>query len=143
MKRYRFRLDPALRVRRTQEDLARAALLAATTAAVLQEREVERQTAAYTAALTAHGIRPCADFLFEQAHRAALGASVLRQRELLAAARADVDAARAAWSDAAARVGALERLDERARAEHRLQSDREDQLTSDELVTARHGRQQS
>ena len=40
--------------------------------------------------------------------------------------------------DAATRVGALERLDERQRAEHAARALREDELIVDDLVVSRH-----
>ena len=53
-------------------------------------------------------------------------------------AQHEVEAARAVWTAAAARVGALERLDERQRAEHTARALREDELIVDDLVVSRH-----
>jgi flagellar FliJ protein len=140
MKRYRFRLEPVLRVRRTQEDVARAQLLAAQAAVAAQEQLLAARSDAYAAALTPGGAQPCAEFLAAQAHRSALGAAVLEQRRRLLEAGEDAQHARLAWSAAAVRVGALERLDERARREHAAAVLKEDELAVDELVVSRHGR---
>ena len=141
MKRYRFRLEPVLRVRRNEEDAARGALLAATATVAAQERLLEERTAAYARALAPTGSSSVPDFQRSQQRREALGAAVVDQRRRLEQAVQDRETARLAWSEAAARVGALERLDERARAEHRLAEQREDDLVTDELVVARHGRE--
>jgi flagellar FliJ protein len=140
VKRYRFRLEPVLRVRRMQEEAARAVLLAATAAAADQEQQLAARSEAYEKACLASEVRSCADFLYEQSRRSAFAAAVLEQRDRVRAAQEDVVRARSAWSDTASRVGALERLDDRQRDEHRMQTQKEDDLNTDELVVARFGR---
>lgn len=140
MKRYHFRLEQVLRVRRMQEEAARGQLLAATAAVAAQEQQLVERTAAYEASLSATEIQPCADFLYEQSRRSAFAAAVLAQRGSVREAHDDVARARAVWSESASRVGALERLDERQRTEHRAQAQKEDELNTDELVVSRHGR---
>lgn len=140
MKRYRFRLEPVLRVRRIQEEAARAELVAATAAAAAQDRQLTARTEAYENSCTASAGRSRAEFLFERSTRSAYAAALLEQRERVRTAQDDVVRARSAWSDTASRVGALERLDERQRDEHRVQTQKEDDLNTDELVVARHGR---
>ena len=139
MKRYRFRLEAVLRVRRNEQDLARGAVLAARAGAASAAAALDERDRAYAAALTAPGSRSAADFLYEQAHRSALANAVLDQRRRLAQAEQVVTTASAAWTAAAARVGALERLDERSRAEHTARTSREDELTVDDLVVSRRG----
>lgn len=139
MKRYRFRLEPVLRVRRNEQDLARSAVLAARADVASETAALDERDRAYAAALAAHGTRSTADFTYEQAHRSALANAVLDQRRRLAQAERDVEVASAAWTAAAARVGALERLDERSRAEHTARALREDELTVDDLVVSRRG----
>lgn len=139
MKRYRFRLEPVLRVRRNEQDVARSVVLAARAAVASETVALDERDRAYAAALTAHGTRSAADFRYEQAHRSALANAVLDQRRRLAQAEQGVEAAGAAWTAAAARVGALERLDERSRAEHTARALREDELTVDDLVVSRRG----
>lgn len=140
MKRYAFRLETVLRVRRTEEEAARGQLVAATRAVAVQERLLADRDRAYENSLEASGTRRTADFLFEQFSRSAHAAAVLEQRRRVTEAYDDAARARAVWSGAAARVGALERLDERQRSEHQVQVLKEDELTTDELVVSRHGR---
>lgn len=137
MRRYRFRLASVLRVRRSEQDVAQAGLLAATAAVRSEQEALARRDAAYAAALTAHAPRRAADFVYEQAHRAALGTAVLAQRTRLAETEQALEAARRTWTVAATRVGALERLDERQRADHHAQALREDDLIVDDLVVSR------
>ena len=138
MKRYTFRLAPVLRVRRNEQDVARAGVLAAVLRADAEAAALADRDRAYAAGTSAHVCRTAADFVFEQAHRAALGAAVLEQRRRLRDAEQEVEAARAVWTAAAARVGALERLDERSRAEHSAHTLREDELIVDDLVVSRY-----
>jgi flagellar FliJ protein len=140
MKRYRFRLEPVLQVRRRQEEAARGQLAAATAAVRMQERLLAERTDIYDNSVTASETRPCADFLFDQSRRSALAAAVLEQRIRVHEAQEQVARARAAWRETASRVSALERLDERQRSEHQAQTQKEDELTADELVVSRHGR---
>ena len=138
MKRYAFRLQRVLEVRRTEQDVARAGVLAATVRAGAEATALTDRDHAYAERLSAQGPTGAAEFLYEQAHRAALGQAVLEQRRRLLEAQHEVEAARAVWTAAAARVGALERLDERQRAEHSARALREDELIVDDLVVSRH-----
>lgn len=140
MKQYRFRLEPVLRVRRTQEEAARAQLAAATVAVTASEQQLTERTDAYDSSVIAPGTQDRADFLYEQSRRSALAAAVLAQRARLREAQEQAARARGVWTQTAARVSALERLDERQRSEHRAQSQKEDEVTTDELVVSRHGR---
>lgn len=140
MRRYRFRLQPVLGVRRTEQDQARGGVMSAHTAMNAQERVLAGCVEAYSAALTAQGPRSAADFLVETAHRTALADAVLQQRRRLSQAQLAVEQARDVLTAAAARVGALERLDERQRAEHTAHALREEDLIVDDLVVARFGR---
>ena len=140
MKRYRFRLEPVLRVRRTEEEAARGQLVAANAAVARQEQLLVERERAYEITLKSSGILPTADFLFEQSSRSAHAAAVLEQRQRVREAPDDAARARGVWSGAAARDGALERLDERQRDEHRAAARKEDELTTDELVVSRYAR---
>ena len=138
MRRYVFRLQKVLEVRRTEQDRAQAAVLAASARAGVETRALADRDRAYAERLCAQGPTGAAEFLYEQAHRAALGQAVREQRRRLLDAEQEVEAARAVWAAAAARVGALERLDERSRAEHPARALREDELIVDDLVVSRH-----
>lgn len=139
MRRYRFRLEPVLRVRRSEEERARAEVLAAQREAAAQADVLRACDAAYAQSRDDRGPRPAADFRLQQAHRSALASAVLEQRRRVATADDAVARARESLAAAAQRVGALERLDERQRAEHAARALREEELTVDDLVVARSG----
>ncbi|HEX5265402.1 MAG TPA: flagellar FliJ family protein [Acidimicrobiales bacterium] len=124
MKRYRFRLETVLRVRRLEEDAARAGLLAANQA-VAQACAVRDRALAHYRGLPAElGPSSTAD-LRRNRQRAELAAAVLRARQgALDEAAREVVRAREQWMEAASRVKVLERLDQRRREEHRLEAER-------------------
>jgi flagellar protein FliJ len=138
VKRYAFRLQRVLEVRRNEQDVARAEVLAASVRARVEAEALAARDRAYAERLSPQGPTGAAEFLYEQAHRAALGHAVLEQRRRLVDAEQELEAARAVWTSAAARVGALERLDERSRAEHTARALREDELIVDDLVVSRY-----
>jgi flagellar FliJ protein len=141
MRRYRFRLEPVLRVRRIEEDRARGAYAAAQRAEDDQARRSQAAAVAYEHAVaTPPAASDANGFLRQMQHRAAMAEQVVAERNRLAAARVAVEQARLVWADAKAKVGALERLDERKRAEHAAEAVKADDAATDELVTARHGR---
>ena len=137
MRGYSFRLEPVLRVRRQEEDAARGAVLAATVLTRAEAEALAERDQAYADGTAAQEIRSAADFVFVQEHRAALGRAVLEQRRRLQQAEHGLEQARTGWTAAAARVGALERLDERSRAEHTARALKEEEMTVDDLVVAR------
>jgi flagellar FliJ protein len=137
VRRYRFRLEPVLRVRRQEEDAARAAVRAATARAGTEMESLAERDRAYAAGTAAHDTRSAADFVFVQQHRVALGRAVLEQRHRLHEAQLRLEQARTDWTAAAARVGALERLDERSRAEHTARARKEEEMVVDDLVVSR------
>lgn len=137
MKKYTFSLSKVLRVRRIQEEQAAAQLAAArATAAAATERELGAAHA-LASRCARGGLQPAASFL-------AWTESVMLAGEALSDARAEVQAAdevletrRDEWSSAAARVSALENLDERGRDAHKLESRREETKITDDIVTVR------
>lgn len=137
MKRYQFRLQSVLRARRAQEDLARQSLALANRrlrdAQVLLAQEQTR----YRSVEVRRGVVDVPAARAEQSWQHLAAASVAhaaRCLEDLAVAAADHQAA---WREAARRVAALERLDDRRRAEHVLAAARADGVEVDDLVTAR------
>ena len=137
MKRYRFRLAQVLRVRRIQEDQARAGVAAA-------QAEVRRREAALADALDryravggAGGALQTAAWSVERARADASARSVVSAGVAVRVAKAAVTHAVAVWQDAAAAVQALERLDDRRRAEHALEALREDDKAVDDQVLSR------
>ena len=141
MKRYAFRLQPVLRLRRSEEDRARAALLAAVARLGAEKDELAVRRDACLSRPQLPSGASTAQFLQEQAVRAALARSVGEQERRLRAVDEQREVARLEWSRTAERVGALERLEERQRAEHRDEELREDDRTTDELVVSRYGRE--
>ena len=140
MKRFRFRLDQVLHVRRVQEDRARFDLLSANRDAQLAALRVDDRLADYAGRQMPSGPRPYAEFeravFLLESGAAAVGAARAQHRDALTV----VDARREDWTAARRRVAALERLEERRRAEHAIEVQRaEDQLV-DDLVVARHAR---
>jgi flagellar FliJ protein len=141
VKKFRFRLESVLRVRRIQEDLARAELLNANAAARTAEGVVDARVARYhemDRPLGAHTEPQFAREWFQlDAAAGAVDAACERHVEALAV----VAERRAAWSAASMRVAALERLEARQRAEHALEMQRDDDRLVDDLVVSRFARE--
>ncbi len=140
MKRFRFRLEQVLRVRRLQEDLARASLMHANRQARAAAELVNARIADYAAASRPDGAQTYEAFnriQFELDHAAG---AITVAREEYREALAVVDHHRADWSAARQRVAALERLEERRRDEHAVEARRAEDRLVDDLVVARHAR---
>ena len=137
MKRFRFRLEHVLRVRNVQEDMARAELLGANRAAHDAAARVEARLADYTTRTIPRGAHS-----YEAFERAlfladtAAGAVKVARNDYLDALDV-VHARRADWHDARRRVSALERLEDRRRAEHELEMRRAEDRLVDDMVVAR------
>lgn len=137
MKKYTFSLSKVLRVRRIQEEQAAAQLAAArATAAAATEKELGAAHA-LASRCARGGLQPAASFL-------AWTETVMLAGEALSDARVEVQAAdeeletrRDEWSSAAARVSALENLDERGREAHHLEGRREETKIADDIVVTR------
>jgi len=140
VKRYRFRLESVLRVRRLQEDVARAALAEATTA-VAAAGAAQARAAEWLDGLRAEPAPDSAP-AWEAARVVQLAAAeeLAARGDELDGARAEQRSRRAVLAEARTRVRALERLDERRRAEHEREVARQDERAADDLVTSRHGR---
>lgn len=124
MKRYRFRLETVLRVRRVEENAARTGLVDANRALAQACAGRDRALAHYRGLPVQLGPSTTED-LRRNRQRAELAAAVLatRQATLDDAAR-EVVRAREQWMEAVSRMKVLERLDERRREEHRLEAER-------------------
>ena len=140
MRRYRFRLDAVLRVRRLQEDVARGALAEATATVGRAEGAVARADAWLDGLRAKAG--PPGPLAWEAQRRVQLAAAdeLTSRVTELGAARTEQRARQAALADARMRVRALERLDERRRAEHAREVARQDERVVDDLVTSRYHR---
>jgi flagellar FliJ protein len=138
MKGFRFRLATVLRVRRLQEDMAKAALMTSHRDAHNAAARVDDSLAAYETAERPDGAQSFAAFersrfRFEQA-AGAVGAA----RVAHLAALAMVEERREEWNDAHVRVAVLERLEERRRDEHAETVRRGEERLIEDLVTSRH-----
>ena len=137
MKRYSFRMEQVLRVRRLQEDAARAGVAVARTAertaatAVAASHDHYRQLAAQTSTA------PASAFL-GQRDRVAFRATGVRMAEshLSTAVEATAQAVDD-WRGTHQRVEALERLDDRRREEYGVELRRFEDATVDEIVVSR------
>ncbi|MEW6476505.1 MAG: flagellar FliJ family protein [Actinomycetota bacterium] len=139
MKKYTFSLAKVLRVRRIEEEQAAARLAAARSAAAAAAAKEVGATHALASRCARGGLQPAASFL-------AWSETTMLAGEALSDARADVkvadeelEARRGEWSSAAARVSALENLDERGREAHAVERRREETKTADDIITVRSG----
>ncbi len=138
MKRYRFGLGSVLRFRRLQEEEARAAMADAQVEAEKATAELEQRLEAIGASRPGPGRRMAAAFQDERdqldRHMHALRAA----RSAEANALASLLSARSEWEDAATRVRALERLDERQHERWTFETTRAAQVATDELAAIHH-----
>jgi flagellar export protein FliJ len=131
-----FRLASVLRVRRIQEEVARAEVLQANREVGVAWTDVERRNAYLESRRGALESGTSAAFI------GAVTAGIARASDLSAARAAHQLAAAAAadradgWSQAAARVKALETLEERHRAEVRAADEAAAQRASDDRSSA-------
>jgi flagellar export protein FliJ len=142
VKRFRFRLEQVLRVRRLQEDQSKNALLAANRDAHAAAVHVEERLAEYSTRSFPTGTRSYEEFeralfLLDSA-AGAVDVARIAHREALEV----VAARRDEWTATHRRVAALERLEERRRDEHAIESRRAEDRLVDDLVVARHAARQ-
>lgn len=137
MKRYRFRLDTVLRVRQVEEDRARGELALANRALADADALLEDRIDHYGAVPHPDAPLPMAAFLASRDRQEWAARAVVTAGTARLVADAQVAVRRDEWSAAATRVAALERLDERRREEHRLESQRQEGLEVDDIVVAR------
>jgi flagellar FliJ protein len=137
VRRYRFRLESVLRVRRLQEDVARGALTQATAAVTAAETRLA-DARAWLRALAAEPMPPD-PVAWEARRQIQLGAADAIHARVIDVNEAVTErhSRRVALSEARTRVRALERLDERRRSEHALDNQRAEERTVDDLVTSR------
>ncbi len=139
MKQPAFRLEPVLRLRRTEE---RAASLAA--AAAARDAAAAAERAAQDAeALTTRSVPRAASgaaFVAAMVASATAAADVSEARAIARARSEQAEAVRARWTAAAQRTKGLERLRERHLDALRAAAETAEAGTVDDLVTGRHGR---
>lgn len=137
MKRYTFRMEKVLRVRRLQEDAARAGVVGARASEQQAEAALSVSHDHYRSLSPAAGATPAASFLGlrDQASYRATAVRVAEgRRDDAAAATAQ---AITVWQGSHRRVEALERLDERRRDDYAIEVRRAEDATVDEIVVAR------
>jgi flagellar export protein FliJ len=140
VKRFRFRLEQVLHVRRVQEDQAKAALLIANRAArdaamLVDERLTEYRTRSFPPGVQSYAEFERNLFLLDSA-AGAVGVARAAHHDSLAV----VNDRRDAFTATHRRVMALERLETRRREEHELEMRRAEDRLVDDLVVARHAR---
>jgi flagellar export protein FliJ len=144
VKAYKFRLTPVLHVRRIQEEQARAALARARIDAARAAEETTKRRGLLGMARKA-GLPSGSSSSWRAEHdrqerltEAVLAsrAAELRASELVATRLED-------WNHAAREVAAIERLDEKARAQYLAEMNALDQRDTDEQASARHARAQA
>jgi len=140
VKRYKFSLGSVLRVRKVEEDQAIVAFAAAERARAAAAEDVVRRESAHRAALGTDSHATATAFMAQRERLERSALAVRESNDSLKAAEAATIARRAAVAAASAAVNALEHLDERRRAEHALELQREETIEIDDLVTGRHPR---
>lgn len=138
MKRYAFRLDAVLRLRRAEQEQARASLAAANTElrSLLVQRDQEARR--YADLVAGPGALDVAGLAAERSAAELAAASLRACEDRVAEAATRAAIAQVAWLEAHRRVLALERLEQRRRAEHEAAVLREEVALVDDLVNARY-----
>jgi len=137
MKRYRFPLEAVLRARRAQEDVARQNLVGANHRVRQAQENLSRQQARYLAVADPVGVVDAVTAVQDHAGRQVLAGVVDEAKRGYEDRSVEAAVLQAAWREAAQRVAALERLDERRRADHSLLALRAELVEVDDLVTSR------
>ena len=139
MKQAKFRLQPVLELRRTEEKAAaQAAAQAAAAAADADRRATERETALATAALPTSVSAQV--FLATRSLLATAAADASAARALATASAEQAEAVRAEWTAAAQRTKGMEKLRERHLDALQHAEDAAEERAVDDLVTGRAGR---
>jgi flagellar export protein FliJ len=136
MKRYHFSLEAVLRVRRAQEEAAAFALAHAN-----QRRQRALEALAVAVArcddlVLDRGRQDHDTFRRERDVTERRAAAVVGARAVVDTVSEEAEARHADWSEAAKLVAAVERLDERRRAEWRAEEQRADAAAIDESAIA-------
>jgi flagellar FliJ protein len=132
-----FRLEPVLKLRRTEERAAALASAQAAREATEAAERVERDAAALTRrALPGHPTG--AAFIAAMVASAAAAADVSAARSVAVARAEQAELVRARWTAAAQRTKGLERLRERHVAALQAAADAAEERVVDDLVTRQH-----
>jgi flagellar export protein FliJ len=139
VKRYVFSLHRVLRVRATQETVARQALRTAAEHAANADDDYDMKMRNYEANVaSAASLRGTVLNMLAMRGVATMRAQAVvaseRQRD---AAHEERDAAHEKWAQAKQKLGALESLDERQRLQHRAEQEAAEQAEADDIVNGR------
>jgi len=142
MSRRTSRLSTLLRVRRIQEEISRGRLAAETAAERETHRTLEQAHLRYAAPADDDSVatQKTVGFVAHRVRRDALAVAVRAAVAGVDAAAQVTVLAKHDWSEAAIRMAALERLDDRAREAARTQRLAAEQRTSEESSAARQRR---
>lgn len=140
MKAYRFRLEVLLRIRRAEEELAREALVLANRRLMAALARRDEHADRYRSLTPELGPVSREDFFAERLTAELAAATLRAAQEELSTAGGEVAMAQATWTQARRAVRVLERLDERRRAEHSAEEQRQEAIEIDDIVTAGRGR---
>jgi flagellar export protein FliJ len=137
MKRYAFRLQTVLRVRKIQEDQAKTALLLANRALAEADAERLRRWEKYESITVSNELCTATEFeagrfRWDMAAQSAILSDHMREERAL-----EVVDARDAWREASQKVQVLERLDDRRREEWQHDVNHEELVEVDDIVTGR------
>lgn len=139
MKRYIFSLHRVLRVRDTQESVARQALRAAAEHAAQADDDYDMKSRSYEAnvasAASLRGTVLNVLALRDAATRRAQ--AVIEAKRESERAHAELDVAQDTWAQAKQKLNVLEHLDERQRAEYQARQLAEEQAETDDLASSR------
>jgi flagellar export protein FliJ len=133
-----FRLETVLRVRKAQEETARAELARENGEVRAATAEVDDAAQRYRQVPVSSGAVAASVFQREAATADLAAASLLDARSHLSLAEAEAAVALRRWREAAQRVEALERLELRRLEEARVEEARHESAAVDDLVTARY-----
>ncbi len=138
MKKYSFRLGNVRRVRMLQEEVAKAALINANLRVQMAQRAIDAALLHYSDITGGSVCATGGQSFMKHRYRVELASRcVVEARRSKSAAEAEARVAHMTWSDAARRVKALDRLDQNARDEYRIEFERELDKEIDEINVSR------
>ena len=138
MKKYKFQLAGVHRVRKIAEEQEKATLAEAQRLADDATAKLHARLEEIGSAVPVPGSRTSNQFLAEREQLGRYREAVVAARSAEANALVIVHHARAEYLEAARKVRALDRLDDRKREEWRLETTRAAQLVTDETATIRY-----
>jgi flagellar FliJ protein len=137
VRRHDFRLATVLRVRRAQEESARARLLRGNRRVQQAAESHDRSVLHYRMVPQSNGAVAATVFRRERAASDLAAATLAHAGTQLTSAQSQAAVARGQWQEAAQRVEALERLERRVQEDARVDAARTEANAVDELVTSR------